>query len=133
MLDEYERRKKPVPVLAKTSPKPSKYASEKVEHQGEKFDSKKEGRRWLALLELQKAGKISDLKRQQSFVLAPSVKLAGEARKKPAIRYFSDFSYVQDGALVVEDCKSKPTRKLAAYRMKRHLMKTVLGLDITET
>lgn len=133
MLDEYERRKKPVPVLAKTSPKPSKYASEKVEHQGEKFDSKKEGRRWLALLELQKAGKISDLKRQQSFVLAPAVKLAGEARTKPALRYLADFTFMRDGVLVIEDCKSKPTRKLPIFRAKKHLMKTVLGLDITET
>lgn len=113
--------------------KASKYASTKVEQDGIKFDSKKEARRWDELNRMQQRGLITELKRQQSFVLAPAVHLAGEPRKKPAIRYFADYTYVLDGQLVVEDCKSKPTRKLAAYRLKRHLMKTVHGLDIKET
>lgn len=113
--------------------KASKYASKKVAQGGITFDSKKEARRWLELEQMAAAGRITDLQRQVSFVLAPAVRLAGEARKKPAIRYFSDYTYVLDGRLVVEDTKSQPTRRLAAYRMKRHLMKTVHGLDIRET
>lgn len=119
----------PAPAAAKTS----KYASQKVEHGGEKFDSKKEARRWAELERMAAAGQITDLRRQVAFVLAPAVLLAGEARKKPAIRYWADFVYLIGGVLTVEDCKSAPTRKLPAYRLKRHLMKTVLGLDIKET
>lgn len=110
----------------------SKYANTKVTQDGATFDSSKEARRWPELERLAKAGQITELKRQTSFVLAPSVHLVGEPRKKPALRYFSDFSYKQDGQLVVEDVKSKPTRKLAAYRIKKHLMATVHGIQITE-
>jgi hypothetical protein len=116
------------------APKREKYASEKtVDPAGEKFDSRKEARRWAQLKQMAAAGQIHDLKRQVSFVLAPSVKLDGEPRKKPAIRYFADYTYIQDGQLVVEDTKSRPTRKLAAYRIKKHLMATVHNIQIKET
>lgn len=120
----------PVPPAAPA--KPAKYRSEKTEVDGITHDSKKEASRWDQLRQLEQSGFISDLKRQVSFELAPSVRLAGEDRKKPALRYFADFTYTEAGQLVVEDTKSKPTRKLAAYRIKRHLMKTVLNLDIRE-
>lgn len=112
--------------------KPAKYRNEQVEVDGVKHDSGKEATRWGQLQLLQRTGEIRDLKRQVSFVLAPAVRLAGEPKKKPAIRYFADFTYLQNGQMIVEDVKSKPTRKLAAYRLKKHLMKTVHGLDITE-
>jgi hypothetical protein len=125
--------KAPTPAPPNPAPaKRSKYAAEKVDQGGLKFDSKKEARRWDELERMAAAGRITDLKRQQSFVLAPAVRLHGEPRKKPAIRYFSDFSYVMNGQLVVEDTKSRPTRKLAAYRMKKHLMATVHGIHIKE-
>lgn len=131
-LDAHRRRRSgPVPPPA-PEPAKGKYAAEKVEQGGQKFDSKKEARRWIELERQQAAGQIMELKRQQSFVLAPSVRLAGELRKKPALRYFSDFSYMQDGQLVVEDTKSRPTRKLAAYRIKKHLMATVHSIHIRE-
>jgi hypothetical protein len=143
-LAEFEARRKrptapdrppaqqPVPAQPGTTGKPPKYRNEKVQVDGQTLDSGKEAHRWAELQQLQAAGQISDLKRQQSFVLAPSVMLAGEARKKPALRYFADFTYVQGGALVVEDVKSRPTRKLAAYRIKKHLMATVHGIHIRE-
>lgn len=132
MLDEYQRRTaKPTPAPT-PAPKRSKYRSQKVEQDGIKFDSKKEARRWAELEIMQAEGQISGLKRQVPFVLAPAVKLEGEARTKPALRYVADFVYMQDGAQTVEDCKSAPTRKLPAYRMKRHLMATVLGIHIKE-
>lgn len=123
----------PPQVPAQTgTPARSKYAAEKVERDGEKFDSKKEGRRWVELKMLETTGAITDLQRQVAFELAPAVRLAGEARMKPAIRYISDFTYKENGVLVIEDCKSDPTRRLPAYRMKKHLMATVLGLQIKE-
>lgn len=136
-LDEHLARKaarvEPKPVAAPPAPaKRSKYSSEKVEQSGVKFDSKKEARRWAELELMQAAGQISDLQRQVPFVLAPAVKLMGEKRTKPAIRYWADMTFIQDGKLIVVDVKSAPTRKLPAYRMKRHLLKTVHGLDIHE-
>lgn len=123
------RRAKPAPAPAA---KPNKYAAQKVEQDGVKFDSKKEARRWAELEARAAAGEIRDLRRQVAFVLAPAVRLDGEKRMKPAIRYFADFTFVEKGVLVVVDAKSAPTRRLPAYRMKRHLMATVLGLQIKE-
>lgn len=119
-------------ATAPTPPAPSKYRNTKVEQDGITHDSGKEAKRWDFLRQLEQAGTITHLRRQVSFELAPSVHLKGEARKKPALRYFADFVYRRAGVLVVEDTKSRPTRKLAAYRIKKHLMKTVLNLDITE-
>jgi len=122
---------------APTSPvapaKRAKYASEKVEQGGVRFDSKKEARRWAELERMQAGGQISELRRQVAFVLAPAVLLAGEARTKPAMKYLADFTYVQGGQLVVEDVKSAPTRKLAIFRAKKHLMATVHNIHIRET
>lgn len=110
----------------------TKYENTKVEHDGHIFDSKKEMIRYCELKLLERAGEITDLECQKVFVLVPAVKLLG--RTKPAVRYLSDFSYVQvkDGSLVVEDVKSPITRKLAVYRLKIHLLKHVHGIEITE-
>lgn len=97
-----------------------------------KFDSKKEYERYLELKLLEGQGKISDLQMQVKFELAPSVKFKNEKRAKPALRYYADFTYIKDGQLVVEDVKSKITRENADYRIKKHLMMAVLGLEINE-
>jgi hypothetical protein len=110
----------------------SKYRSQKVEQDGEKFDSQKEARRYAELQQMERAGLIHDLKRQVPFMLAPAVRLAGEARKKPALRYIADAVYMQGGQRIVEDTKSTATRRLAAYRQKKHLMATVHGIHIKE-
>lgn len=112
--------------------KASKYRNRKVDLAGETFDSAKEARRWQ-VLQLQLAGgHIAELRRQVPFELAPAVRLAGEPRMKPALRYIADATYRRAGQLVVEDTKSAPTRKTGEYRIKKHLMKTVLNIDITE-
>lgn len=115
----------------KAAKKDPKYRNRKVEQDGVTFDSEKELKRWNELCMLARAGQITELKRQVSFELAPAADL-GEARIKPAIRYFADFSYKRDGQLVVEDVKSVITRKLQGYRIKRHLMKTVHGILVVE-
>ncbi|WP_025915813.1 DUF1064 domain-containing protein [Herminiimonas sp. CN] len=109
----------------------AKYRNKKCVHQGMRFDSQAELRRFLALELLQKAGHITELSRQAKFVLAPAVKLGGKT--KPAMRYLADFSYRSaDGVLIVEDVKSPVTLKTAAYRMKKHLMMHVHGIEIVE-
>lgn len=134
-LAEYLRRTKvekvaPAPDLP---PSRAKYGNRKVEDaDGVTHDSKKEARRWAELQQRQAAGEISELRRQVPFVLAPAVRLDGEARMKPALRYVCDFCYIQDGKLMIEDVKSAPTRKTAIYRAKKHLMATVHGLQISE-
>lgn len=50
----------------------SKYNSKKTVVDGQKFDSKKEARRYQELLLLEKAGAIKNLSRQVKFVLIPS-------------------------------------------------------------
>ena len=76
---------------------------------------------------------VTELRRQVVFVLAPKVKIAGEKRARPAIRYVADFTYQQKGRLVVEDVKSPVTARLPAFRLKQHLMATVHGLEIRIT
>ena len=112
------------------APKKAKYGNTKTTVDSITFDSKREASRWQELKLLEAAGRISNLRRQVPYVLAPSVVLDG--RRKPALRYFADYVYVEDGKEVVEDVKSEITRKKDSYRIKRHLMATVLGIYIIE-
>lgn len=111
----------------------SKYRSQKVYTDEGTFDSKKEYGRFQQLKMLQDAGQIFDLQRQVTFHLLGPEKLLGEKRTKPALRYIADFIYVTGGRLVVEDTKSEKTRALQPYRIKKHIMKSRLNLDILET
>lgn len=110
------------------------YINKKVVVDGIKFDSKKEARRYQALLLLQRAGEIRDLELQPKFELVKGVKFSGDARAKPAVRYFADFAYtdVLTGKRIVEDVKSPATKKNPAYRMKKHMMLAIHGVEIKE-
>ena len=112
--------------------KPSKYNNRKVELDGFAFDSQKEARRYTELKLLVRVGEISELELQKSFVLAESVKFNNEPRAKPDIRYVADFAYMENGVMIVEDVKSKATKSLPVYRMKKHLMMSVHGIEIQE-
>lgn len=103
----------------------SKYHNKKVEIDGIKFDSIKEGQRYLELKLLLKAGKIRDLQMQVEFELIP--KQAGER----ACKYKADFVYhmADTGKMVVEDVKGKRTRE---YIIKRKLMLWRHGIKIVE-
>lgn len=103
----------------------SKYHNRKVEIDGIKFDSIKEGHRYLELKLLLKAGKIRDLQMQVEFELIP--KQAGER----ACKYKADFVYhmADTGKMIVEDVKGKRTRE---YIIKRKLMLWRHGIKIVE-
>lgn len=105
----------------------SKYGNRKTMVDGITFDSLAEAKRYSLLKVLERAGQITDLQRQVKFELAPPVRLGGRGR--PALRYFADFVYLQDGERVVEDVKGKATE---GYRIKRHLMKAIHGIEIKE-
>ena len=103
----------------------NKYRARKVKApDGQVFDSVKEYHRWGMLKLLERAGRISDLKRQVSFELIP--KQQGER----ACSYVADFTYMEDGKLVVEDCKGFRTD---TYRLKKKMMLWIHGIRIKET
>lgn len=89
------------------------------------FDSKREEKRYGELVLLERLGEISDLKRQPKFELIP--KQDGER----AVYYYGDFSYLQDGDLVVEDVKCKATIT-TVYILKRKLLLFRHGLRVKE-
>ena len=114
------------------SPKSPKFKNIKTEIDGITFDSKREAKRYVELKTLAGRGLIEELRHQVPFELAPGVKFSDEPRRKPALRYVADFAYRLDGALVVEDVKGAATAKAAAYRIKRHLMLSVHGIEVKE-
>jgi hypothetical protein len=107
-----------------------KYGNKRAEWNGEKFDSQAELARYRSLLLMQRGGQIRDLTRQVSFVLAPKVVIDGKAKR--SLIYRADFGYTiaTTGKVVVEDVKGALT---AVYKIKRHLMKSIHGIDILET
>lgn len=106
----------------------NKYGARKVVLAGITFDSVREASRWNDLCGYEQSGLITNLERQVKYVLAPGVKFTGEKKAKPALRYFADFRYVdENGRIVVEDAKGRQTE---AFRIKRHLMKSVHGIDV---
>ena len=108
-----------------------KYGNKPCKVGSEKYRSGRERDRHQSLLLLQKAGLIAGLTREVPFVLAEGVKIEGEARKRPAVRYFADFVYseAKTGRVVVEDAKGQQT---PVYRLKKHLMATVHGIHVRE-
>ena len=103
----------------------SKFGNEKVNFNGQIFDSKLEYYRWLDLKLLEKARQIKDLKRQVKYVLIEKSKYGRE------ISYIADFTYIENEKLIVEDTKSKAT-KTPVYRLKKRLMAEKYGIVIKE-
>ena len=104
------------------------------------YDSKKENDRAQQLKLMLKAGLISDLREQVSYVLIPAqygdcgVDLKGKpvrALLEHACRYIADFVYTDNatGKTVVEDTKGYRTPE---YIIKRKLMLHVHGIKIKE-
>ena len=105
--------------------------STRTQVDGITFQSAREARRYEELRLLERAGEIRDLQRQVRHELAPSVLLRGARRRSPGVDYVADFTYVdmRTGRKVIEDVKGHRTE---VYKLKRHLMKALLGLDIDE-
>lgn len=119
----------------------SKYRNKKITVGGETFDSMKELRRWRELKLLEKAGEITDLRRQVPFEIIPdqrepdTIGPRGGIRKGRIIErkavYIADFVYRnQDGREVVEDCKGFRTKD---YLLKRKLVLFRYGIRILES
>lgn len=112
----------------------NKYGAKKVVVDGEVFDSKKEYYRWCDLRLLERAGKISDLKRQVKYVLISAQRDESGKLIEREVSYIADFEYIQDGEKVVEDTKGY--KRGAAYQLfsiKRKLMLYLNGIKVRET
>ena len=95
-----------------------------------RFDSKKEARRYDALVMLLKSGEITDLRIQPEFTLIEAYTKPDGERVR-ALRYRADFSYRRGGVLIVEDVKSPATRT-RTYLDKRKLMREIHGIEVKE-
>lgn len=95
----------------------SKFNNRKIKVDGLVFDSKREYNRWLELSVLEKQNDIEKLERQVKFELLPKQK--GER----AVIYIADHVYLYGEILVVEDVKSKITKKQSDYIIKRKMFK----------
>ncbi len=105
----------------------SKFNAKPQMYQGVRFASIRELGRWRVLQERERRGEISELKRQVRYELAPGVRIAGEKRARPALRFTVDFQYVERGELIHDDAKGKAD---TAFRIRQHLMKSVHGIDV---
>ena len=87
--------------------KPLKYRNVPTVIGAEKYRSKREAARHQDLLLLERAGHIAELQREVPYQLAPGVKIEGEGRARPALRYVADYVYrdTRTGLQVVEDAK----------------------------
>lgn len=102
--------------------KGSKYGNKRTTIGKKTFDSKKEAVRWLQLVAMQNAGKISFLQTQKSYTL--------EVNGVLICRYRADFVYIENEKTIVEDCKGFKTD---VYKLKKKLMLAIYGIEIRES
>ena len=120
-----------------------KYNNKKVERHGIKFDSDKEADRYDFLLDCQRRGLITDLKRQVQFTLLPDEYKEFPKQQKTKVKYVkkrvfsgvgyrADFVYfhVAKQAHVVEDVKASPKMIPKDYQLKEKMMHSLLHIDI---
>lgn len=108
-----------------------KYHNKKVTADGHSFDSQKEYRRYLALMDALREGVIYDLRLQHNFTLQEGYTTT-EGERIQAIIYQADFTYrvtrppfvptcvsvedleywsrIPDASMVIEDVKTRATR-----------------------
>ncbi len=116
--------------VTKTAGKRNLYGAQKVEIDGIKFDSQAEGKRYIQLKALEKAGEIVDLRIQVEFQILPAQDKFG--KKERPVKYVCDFSYRdRNGVHVVEDVKSAPT-KTREYIIKRKMLLFFHGIIVRE-
>ncbi len=102
----------------------TKYGNKKTIVGDFTFDSAKEAKRWGELMLLQRAGQISDLRRQIPYPLV--------VNGKTVCKLVVDFDYRENGQLIVEDTKSEFTRKLPVWRLKSKLFTAIHGFSVRE-
>jgi len=99
----------------------NKYRNKKIIIDGIEFHSTKEGKRYMELKLLERAGLIRELELQPAFLLLPGFKKNGITYRKTM--YIGDFKYfdVEQDKYIVEDVKSPATAKDKVYRIKKKM------------
>lgn len=114
----------------KAEVKRTKFHNVKVEIDGHRFDSKREGARYRELKLMEKAGMIRNLRLQVPFPLMVNQELV--------CKYVADFTYDEEiewaagksWQPIVEDVKGMKT---AIYQIKKKLLRAIYGTTIRET
>ena len=104
----------------------NKYKARKTEIDGILFDSKREAARYQELRLLVRAGLICELESQKKFDLI--------VNDQKVCSYYADFMYYdkEKECWIVEDVKGGKATQTPVYRLKKKLMKAVLGIEIVE-
>ena len=106
----------------------TKYGAKKTQVGEVTFDSKKEAQRYMELQLLERAGEISNLRRQVK------IDLMGQhrhlyTRTGRKMRLTIDYAYVEDGVEVLEDSKGVWTRDFEV----RYAVAIAMGLNLRVT
>jgi hypothetical protein len=103
-------------------PRRAKYGNRKTVVDGITFDSLKEAKRWDYLTLLQRAGELSELRRQ--------VRIPCIVNGALICTYIADFVYRdKDGVEITEDAKGFKTD---IYRLKKKLVAACRSIEIVE-
>lgn len=112
----------------------NKYNVKKTIVDGNVFDSQKEAERYIYLRELEKVGRISELRLQVEYVLFPARKKKdGKTERKCS--YIADFVYrdTVTGETVVEDVKGyRGGQAYALFTVKRKAMLAIHSIEVRE-
>lgn len=107
-----------------------KYHNKKTTVDGVTYDSRREAERSIELRLMERAGEITDLRRQVRFEIIPTLYVDGKVAERKTT-YVADFVYTdkRTGETVVEDVKGIRTKE---YTLKRKLMLEKHGIQIRE-
>lgn len=109
--------------------KRTKHRNVKTVSGGKTYDSKKEADHAQTLQTLT----LATLPEDRVVSFEEQVPYRIEINGMLICKYYADFVVTfADGRIEVQDVKSKHTRKLPVYRLKKKLMKAVHGIDIVE-
>lgn len=98
----------------------NKYGAVRTVVDGLKFDSTGEAERWGELRQMERAGAITDLRRQVAYDLhAPGGKVVG--------KIVLDYVYTEGGAIIYEDYKGGRATMTAVWKLKRRLFESEYG------
>ncbi len=100
----------------------NKYNNKKIVLDGFKFDSIREGNRYLMLRTLECVGEIRNLELQPRYDFTLNGVKMGF--------YKADFRYIENGVLIIEDVKGMKT---PVYNLKKKMMKAFHNIEILET
>jgi len=106
----------------------NKYGARKTQVGEITFDSKKEAQRYMELQLLERAGEISNLRRQVKIDLIGQYRPM-YTRTGRKMRLTVDFAYVEDNIEVLEDAKGMWTRDFEV----RYAVAIAMGLNLRVT